>query len=125
MNIRFHVEAEGYVPRLIKARPDGVELYDCRAAAVRRLKRGSEFRVRLALRAEVEPGYVGVVVPIDGTGNGVVTDAVAITDDFDEVEVVVRRKSMRRCALMERGEHIVRILVVPDRRRQDAEDGRP
>ena len=122
MNIRVHVEAEGFMPQLIKALPqDGAELYQCRAAAVRRLKRGKAFRVRLALAGEVAPGFVALAIPLDGRGNPLCQCAAEIHGHFDDVEVVVWRSAMRYCALMERGERIVRILVVPDRRHRDAE----
>lgn len=122
MNIKFHVEAEGFMPQLIKALPqDGAELYQCRAARVRRLQHGEIFRVRLALRGETAPGYVAVAIPLDGRGWPLCRCAVELCNNFDEVEVVVPRRAMRRCALMERGERIVRILVVPDRRHRDAE----
>ena len=122
MNIRFHVEAEGFIPQLIKALPkDGAELYSCRAARVRRVRHGEAFRVRLAIAGEVEPGYVALAIPMDGRGWPLCRFAAEFSGHFDEVEVVVERRAMRRCALMERGESIVRILVVPDRRHRDAE----
>ena len=122
MNIRFHVGAEGFMPQLLKALPqDGAELYQCRAAAVRRLKRGKAFRVRLALRGEVAPGFVALAIPLDGRGEPLCQCAAEYHHDFNEIEVVVWKSAMRRCAMMERGERIVRILVVPDRRHRDAE----
>ena len=124
MNIRFHVEAEGFMPQLIKALPkDGAELYQCRAARVRRVRHGEAFRVRLAIAGEVEPGFVALAIPMDGRGWPLCRFAAEYSGHFDEVEVVVERRAMRRCALMERGERIVRILVVPDRRHREAEEG--
>lgn len=122
MNIRFHVGAEGFVPQLIMSRPqDELELYQCRAARVRRLQRGKAFRVRLAIAGKVAPGFVAMAIPIDGWGNPICRCAAELNNRFDEVEVVVERRMMRYCALMERGERLVRILVVPDRRHRDAE----
>ena len=122
MNIKFHVEAEGFMPQLLKVLPkDGAELYQCRAAAVRRLKRGKAFRVRLALAGEVAPGFVALAIPLDGRGEPLCQCAAEYSHDFSEIEVVVWKSAMRQCALMERGERIVRILVVPDRRHRDAE----
>ena len=122
MNIRFHVEAEGFMPQLIKTLPqDGAELYQCRAAAVRRLKCGKAFRVRLALRGEVAPGFVALAIPLDGRGEPLCQCAAEYCHGFSEIEVVVWKSAMRQCALMERGERLVRILVVPDRRHRDAE----
>ena len=121
MNIRFHVGAEGFMPQLLKALPqDGAELYQCRAAAVRRLKRGKAFRVRLDLRGEVAPGFVALAIPLDGRGEPLCQCAAEYCHDFNEIEVVVWKSAMRRCALMERGERLVRILVVPDRRHREA-----
>ena len=124
MNIKFHVEAEGFMPQLLKALPkDGAELYQCRAARVRRLQHGEAFRVRLAIAGEVEPGYVALAIPMDGRGWPICRCAAEFSGHFDEVEVVVAKRLMRRCALMERGERLVRILVVPDRRHREAEEG--